>query len=161
MIVRSPRRRSAAAVIETAFVMIPTLIFFFGVFEYGRWLMDRQVVNNAAREGCRWALANNTSGTNTAVQATVLSKVNSYMSGRQPDFLEGSSGSLTSTSVTCTGTQSSTGNTVTDVTTLQAGDFIAVKLSLTFKFLNIVPLVPLPTTVPMNTTCTMLVEGGV
>ena len=30
------------------------------VFEYSRLLMDWNLLNNAAREGCRYALANNT-----------------------------------------------------------------------------------------------------
>ena len=38
-------------------------MFIFGVFEYGRLLMDWNVLNNAAREGCRYALVNNTSTT--------------------------------------------------------------------------------------------------
>ena len=38
-------------------------MFIMGVFEYGRLLMDWNVLNNAAREGCRYALANNTSTT--------------------------------------------------------------------------------------------------
>ena len=56
-------RRWGAMAIETALVMIPTVMFLFGVFEYGRLLMDWNVLNNAAREGCRFALANNTDAT--------------------------------------------------------------------------------------------------
>ena len=39
------------------------LMLIFGVFEYGRLFMDWNLLNNAAREGCRYALANNTSTT--------------------------------------------------------------------------------------------------
>ena len=38
-------------------------MFIFGICEYARFLMDRDLLNNAAREGCRYALANNTSTT--------------------------------------------------------------------------------------------------
>ena len=38
-------------------------MFVLGVFEYSRLLMDWNLLNNAAREGCRYALANNTSTT--------------------------------------------------------------------------------------------------
>ena len=43
----------------------------FGIFEYGRLMMDWDLLNNAAREGCRYALANNTNPSiNTEVQST-------------------------------------------------------------------------------------------
>ncbi len=58
-------------------------MFLFGIFEYGRLLMDWSLLNNAAREGCRYALANNTSSTvSTGVQGVVTS----YMAGRTTSF---------------------------------------------------------------------------
>ena len=65
MVIRKTRgpRRSGAETVETAMVMIWLVMFVFGVFEYGRLLMDWNMLNNAAREGCRYALANNTSTT--------------------------------------------------------------------------------------------------
>ena len=47
------RRQRGAVAVETAMVIIPLLMFMFGVFEYGRLLMTWNVLNNAAREGCR------------------------------------------------------------------------------------------------------------
>ena len=44
-------------------VIISMTSFVFGVFEYARLFMDWNLLNNAAREGCRYALANNTSTT--------------------------------------------------------------------------------------------------
>ena len=86
-------RRCGAAAIETAFVMIPVCLVFFGVFEYGRLLMDWNVLNNAAREGCRYALVNNTSATiSTDVQTLVTAKL-----GRE-------SASFSNFTVTVTGT---------------------------------------------------------
>ena len=63
MVIRKIRGESTrgAAAVETAMVMIRMLMFVFGIFEYGRLLMDWNLLNNAAREGCRYALANNTS----------------------------------------------------------------------------------------------------
>ena len=100
MLLRNPRhqRSRAAAAVETAFVMIPVMIFFTGVVEYGRYLMDRQLVNNAAREACRWAITNNTSGTNAQVQSNVYNLVTQYMAGQQNTDFAG----WTSSSVTCT-----------------------------------------------------------
>ena len=51
-------------------------MFIIGVFEYGRLLMDWNVLNNAAREGCRYALANNTS---TTISTDVTTLVTTYM----------------------------------------------------------------------------------
>src|SRR5438128_8783544 len=80
---RCGNRRSGAAIVETAFVLIPLTMFIFGVFEYGRLLMDWNLLNNAAREGCRYALVNNTASTiNTDVKNVVLSK----MTGRDASF---------------------------------------------------------------------------
>src|ERR1700733_7672242 len=78
MVIRNFRgsRRWGAMAIETALVMIPTVMFLFGVFEFGRLLMDWNVLNNAAREGCRYALVDNTSAT---VSTDVQTVVNKYM----------------------------------------------------------------------------------
>ena len=78
MVIRGQRRpqRNGAAAVETALVMIPMLMLLFGVFEYGRLLMVWNLINNAAREGCRYALANNTSSTlSTDVQTLVTTRM--------------------------------------------------------------------------------------
>ena len=59
MVTRKPRGgRSGAAAVEAAFILIPVMLIVFGIFQYGRLLMDWNVLNNAAREGCRYALVN-------------------------------------------------------------------------------------------------------
>ena len=55
----------------------------FGVFEYSRLLMDWNLLNNAAREGCRYALANNTS---TTISTDVQTIVTNYMAGQTTNF---------------------------------------------------------------------------
>src|SRR5438445_8868261 len=106
------RRRGAAAV-ETAMVMLPMMIFILGVFEYGRMLMVWNVLNNAAREGCRYALVNNTVSTIvTDTQAQVTTKM----------------ANLTSSSFTGTLTINVTGTHAgasTAVTSLVPGDMIS------------------------------------
>jgi hypothetical protein len=42
--------------VETAAVASLGLLFLFGIFEYGRLLMVRQLLDNAAREGARYAV---------------------------------------------------------------------------------------------------------
>jgi Flp pilus assembly protein TadG len=53
---KHPCRRGAATV-ETALVLPIVLLFLFGIFEYGRYFMTMQLLNNAAREGARYAIA--------------------------------------------------------------------------------------------------------
>src|SRR5437764_1152273 len=89
---RSVGRRGAAA-LETAIVMLPVVLLFCGVFQYGRLLMSWNVLNNAAREGCRYALVNNTS---TTIDTDVDTVVRQTMGGQVNYF--------TNFSVTVTGT---------------------------------------------------------
>lgn len=53
---RRDNRRRGAATVEFAMVVIPVLMFLFGIFEFGRLAMVTQLMNNAAREGTRYAI---------------------------------------------------------------------------------------------------------
>jgi Flp pilus assembly protein TadG len=142
------RRRSGAAAIETAFVLIPTLLFLMGVLEYGRLLMDWNVINNAAREGCRFALANNTDATlATDVQNTVTTRMGSEIN------------SFTSFSVTVSGVHQGTTYTGNNVNNLVAGDLITVTVTGTYKFMNVIPYHKMPT-LTLTTSVTMVCEGA-
>jgi hypothetical protein len=52
------RRNRGATLVETALVLSLLLLFLFGIFEYGRYLMVMQMLANAAREGSRYAACN-------------------------------------------------------------------------------------------------------
>jgi Flp pilus assembly protein TadG len=141
------RRRGATAV-ETAIVLLPLLMCLFGIYEYGQLLMDWNLLNNAAREGCRYALANNTKST---ITTDVQNIVTTYMAGRD-------AASFTGFTVTLSGTHN--GASVTDVTTLLPGDMITVKVTGNYKFLRVIPLNPLPSTISLTSSVTMICEGG-
>jgi hypothetical protein len=51
----TPARRRGATVVEVALLLSIFLMFLFGIFEYGRYLMTVHVIGNAAREGVRYA----------------------------------------------------------------------------------------------------------
>jgi Flp pilus assembly protein TadG len=139
-------RRKAATLVETALVMLPLLMLLFGMFEYGRLLMDWNLLNNAAREGCRFALANNVdSSINTEVQNIVTN----YMAGRDASF--------SSFTVTVTGTHAGVS---TPVNNLQPGDPITVTVSGNYQMLNIIPLVSKVSSLSMSSSVTMICEGG-
>jgi Flp pilus assembly protein TadG len=132
--------------VETAMVMIWACMFVFGIFEYSRLLMDWQIFNNAAREGCRYALANNTSST---LSADVTTIVTNYMAGETKNF--------TSFTVTVSGMHDGSSTTVTN---LAPGDFVTVTVKGNYKFMNVIPMVSMPTSLTLTSTVTMVCEGG-
>ncbi len=138
-------RRLGAAAVETAVVMMPLLMFLFGVIEYGRLLMDWNVLNNAVREGCRYAVVNNTS---TTVTSDVQSLVTTRMAGQSSNF--------SSFTITVTGTQNGSS---TAINNLVAGDLVTVSASGQYHFMNIIPFVRLPA-LTISSSCTMVCEGA-
>lgn len=139
-------KRRGATIVESAFILIILIAFLFGIFEYGRLVMDWNLLNNAAREGCRYALANNT---NASLNANVQAVVSNYMAGRDAGF-----GNFT---VTVSGTHNGISTAVNNLT---PGDPITVSVSGSYRLLNIIPVVSLPTTLPLNSSVTMICEGG-
>jgi Flp pilus assembly protein TadG len=53
-----PSRRPGSTLVESALVIAVFLLVLFGIFEYCRFLMVLHVVNNAARDGARFASVN-------------------------------------------------------------------------------------------------------
>jgi len=73
-------RRHGATTVEMALVVPVVIMVLFGIFEYGRFLLVYQTLNNAAREGARYAVSR-TDGTTTSAQ--VITVVNNKMAGVQ------------------------------------------------------------------------------
>jgi Flp pilus assembly protein TadG len=148
MVIRklSKSQRKGAVMVETAIVLSLFLSLIFGIFEFSRVLMVRNLLDNAAREGCRYAIANNTS---TTISSDVQTVVSTFMAG-------GTMG-LTNFTVSVTGTHQGTS---TAVNSLTAGDLVTVAVSGTFKFMNIVPLYRMPTSFTMSSSVIMVCEGG-
>jgi Flp pilus assembly protein TadG len=148
MAIRQARRsrRLGATAVETALVMIPLCMFIFGIYEYGRLCMVWNVLNNAAREGCRYALVNNTAST---ISTDVTNVVKAKMVGL-------STSAFNSFSVTVSGTHN---GTATAVNNLVAGDLITVTVTGQYRFMNIIPFVSKLTTFTMTSAPTMVCEG--
>lgn len=145
MILAKTRRKGATAV-ETALVILPLTMLLFGIFEYGILLMDWNLLNNAAREGCRYALAHNVDPSiNTEVQTTVYY----FMAGRTSHF--------SNFTVTVTGTHAGVS---TPVNNLMPGDPITVSVSGNYQLLNIIPTVSQAAVLPLSSSVTMICEGG-
>jgi Flp pilus assembly protein TadG len=144
--IKAAKRRKGTAVIEFALIALPLFSLLFGILEYSRFLMELNLVTNAAREGCRYALANNTS---TTISSDVTNLVTAYMGGQ--------ANTLSNFTVSVTGTHA---GVTTAVNNLTAGDSICVTITGTYKFLKIIPLAKLPTTYAMTSSVTMICEGG-
>jgi Flp pilus assembly protein TadG len=149
MVIRKPGvgRRRGISTVETGAVLVLLLSLVLGVFEFSRLLMAWDLLNNAAREGCRYAIANNT---NSAVVATVGTTVTSYMAGQDTCF--------SNFTVTVTGTHL---GVTTPIANLTAGDLVTVTVSGNYKFMNIVPIMKMPTSLSIRSSVIMGCEGGV
>jgi len=79
---RKPVRRATergVTIVESAIILIMFFMLLFGVIEAGRFLNQRQVLTNAAREGARFAVLP-LSGTNTLPTETeIKTKVDSFL----------------------------------------------------------------------------------
>jgi Flp pilus assembly protein TadG len=139
-------RRRGAVLVETSLIIGLVTMIVFGVFEYSRLLMDWNLLNNAAREGCRYALANNTS---TSISTDVNNMVTNYMAGETKDF--------SNWSVNVSGTHLGVS---TPVNNLVAGDPITVTVSGTYHFMNIIPFIKMPSSFVISSSVTMLCEGA-
>jgi Flp pilus assembly protein TadG len=139
-------RRWGGTLIETGVIIGLVAMLVFGVFEYSRLLMDWNLLNNASREGCRFALANNTDPT---ISSDVQTIVTNYMAGETKNF--------SNFTVTVSGTHLGVS---TAVNSLEPGDPITVTVSGTYNFMNIIPFIQMPTSFVITSGVTMVCEGG-
>ena len=126
---------------ESAIILIMFFMLLFGVIEAGRFLNQRQVLTNAAREGARFAVLP-LSGTNTLpTAAEIQTKVDSFLAA---SHITGATTTVKCPlgAVGCTSTDASmsvaTGAVTTDYTEVTVSkDFAVVTIPGFFKALNI------------------------
>jgi Flp pilus assembly protein TadG len=128
-------------IVESAVILIMFFMLLFGVIEAGRFLNQRQVLTNAAREGARFAVLP-LSGTNTLpTAAEIQTKVDSYLAA---SHITGATTVVKCPlgAVGCTSTDASmsvvTGSVTTAYTEVTVSkDFAVVTIPGFFKALNI------------------------
>lgn len=139
-------QRKGSSIVELAAVSPVMFLLLWSIFEYGRFIMIRQLVETAAREGARQAAANSpfkvldaTADTYTPqtlatsdIQATVMG----YLTGH--GLLNSSGAALASTDISVYRADPATGNAMTDSkgsawTAASFGEPIAVKMSVKYK----------------------------
>jgi Flp pilus assembly protein TadG len=158
---RSPKRRRprrGATAVELALVLSLCFALFMGIFEYGRILMVRDLMDNAAREGARLAVAgtdyapgvSGTNGDGTLTQSEVIAHVSAMLVGQ-----------VASPTITVYATDVS-GNPLGGGAAWNSGTFatgIAVKI-----VANYAPMVPtmniLPSSIPLTSISLMQSEAN-
>lgn len=153
LVKRRNRSRRAASAVEFAFVAIVFFMLMMGIFEYARYLFTQQLLNNAAREGARYAVTN----LGTASTTDVQNYVDSYLSGMGANSLVGYS--ATSNISVYQADPTTGGNTSISWQNAAWGTSIGVNISGTYK--PIVPgLIKLTGSLSVSATCTITVEAN-
>jgi Flp pilus assembly protein TadG len=144
---RLARRRSRAGgtVVETALAINVLLLLLLGIIDYGKLVMTKQLIDNAAREGARQA----TTGTNTLTTSTIQSTVTQFLGGQ----------GLSSMSIQVYQVNPLTGANLGSWNSTPLGGSIAVTISG-----NYIPLLPafsrIPNPLPLTTTAMMTSEAN-
>jgi Flp pilus assembly protein TadG len=136
--------RGGATTVELALILSVLILFLFSIFEYGRFVMVENVLINAVRDGCRYALVH---CQDVTVAADTEAKVRQRMAGLDAQ--------LTGLTVTVFPTD----NPSAALNTTNPDDPITVQAVGTFKALF--PQLPyLPNTFTMKSASVMTCEGN-
>jgi Flp pilus assembly protein TadG len=152
-LIRQRQRRLGSSLVELAFIAPVFLLLIFGMLEYARFFYTMQVMNNAAREGARYAVVN----TNDTTKANVQTYVDGYLSGVGSNQLTGYN---PTTSIDVYEADPTTGaDTGTPFTGAGWGTAVGVTVTGTYK-----PILPgflfLPGNVTITSTCVMTTEAN-
>jgi Flp pilus assembly protein TadG len=142
---RKSNQRRGAVLVEAALVLPICFAVLFGLLEYGRLAMIRQLLDNAAREGARLAVVSTNSLTTQDIQNCVTSR----MAGQ----------TLQGISIQVYKADPATGNNIGQWTDAGMGSCIAVQISGNFT-----PIVPgislLPNPLAMTAKAMMYSEAN-
>jgi len=72
-------KRRAVTAVETAFILGLLFLIMLAIMEYGRYVMFRHVLENAARDGARYAVVHTNDANTAAVTGLVQSKLTSQV----------------------------------------------------------------------------------
>ena len=151
----SADRRGVAAV-ETTIVLVIALILTFAIYDYSRYFMLSQLVNNAAREGARQAVVN----TNNQNTATIQNTVVQYLAGQ--NYTNSSGNAFSAADVVVTQVNPATGlPTSPDSNWYDAPFGSTIMVQVNARFTALFPTFGfLPRTVSLRGTAVMSSEGN-
>jgi Flp pilus assembly protein TadG len=134
-------------IVETAVTLPLMLLFVWGIFEYSRYVMMLQVVNNAAREACRYAVMH----TNPVVlDGVTYGNANTDVTNLATNCLGGVA--LSSQVISVYGSDAQGNSSGVAWQSTPAGQWITVKITGSFKTL-------LPTFLHMPATFSVTAES--
>jgi len=144
------------AAVETAFVLLIALMLTLAIYDYGRYFMLSQLVNNAAREGARQAVAN----TNTQNTAMIQNTVVQYLAHQ--NFTNSSGNPFSASDVVVIQVNAATGAPASPDSDWYDAPFgAAIMVQVNANFTSIFPTFGiLPTTVKLQGTAVMLSEAN-
>jgi Flp pilus assembly protein TadG len=154
------RRRRAATVVEMALVSSIALLFLIGIFEYGRLFLMKQTLENAAREGARYAVVNTNmtlSSASTDPEKEIREKIKSFLVGldtKVQDF---------DVEVKAIVLKPGTGETKGQVRSswTDAKETDGIQVTITGKFIPVVPsFLRMGATIPLSATSEMYSEAN-
>lgn len=144
---RGRARRRGATSVELALVLLPLFMFLLGTFEYSRYLLTRNLADNAAREGARFAVVHTYDKTMSQVKDQVTA------------MLGGLDGNIESLNVSVYRANPATGVNSGDWTDARFGDGIAVEITGVYR-----PVLPkllyMGTTIPFLAKSVMRSEAN-
>jgi Flp pilus assembly protein TadG len=143
------RRRFGRTAVEAALVIPLVLMLILGAFEYSRLIMAKQIMDNAAREGARYAVVN-TTNSSSLTTAQIQTYVTNYMAGQ----------TLGSQNVSVFQADSTTGAFVSS--SWNSASFgSAIGVTVTGNFTPIMPIFfGLPGAIPLTATSVMRSEAN-
>ena len=118
------RRRRGATIVETALVISTCLLLVFGIYEYGRFLMVRNLMDNAVQVGARYAVVH----TYDATTADIQNRVDQLLAGQSVHL----PGYNKTTSIQVYWADA-TGNNLGAWTDAPFGQYIAIRLDGTYR----------------------------
>lgn len=149
MLLRRSSRR-AASIVEAAFVLPIALLLLFGIFEYCRFVFFIQVVENATREGARYAVARTADGTTAA---DVTAYVTDKLAGRQSE--------LSGLTITLANVDPATGTTISGSTWSDAPFGGAIQVTIQGNYSPILAsYLKMPASVPIKVATMMSSEAN-
>jgi Flp pilus assembly protein TadG len=147
--------RPGATIVESAVVLLIAMTLTFAIFDYGRYYLLSQLVNNAAREGARLAVAN----TNTQNTAMIQNAVVQYLANQAVRDTAGNA--FTASDVVVMQVNPATGKATADSNWYDAPFGSAIMVQVNAKFNSLFPSFGfLPTTVNLHGTAVMLSEAN-
>jgi Flp pilus assembly protein TadG len=117
-------RRRGVTIVETAVVLSAALFFMFGIWEWARFVGVRQVLENSAREGARYAVVHTADKTTANIQDQVMV----YLAGMDQNL----AGFNTTTNIQIDQVDPNTGNVTGAWNNAAFGQGIRVKISGTY-----------------------------